>query len=154
MRRIIQLISILFVTFGVVFAGNPLAIAATVNTTSVNLVNQPAIEVKVSLSNTTNELKFEPDRFTFEAGKRYKFVLSNPSAMKHYFTSKDFADAIWTQKVEAGQVEIKGNIRELELRPQANAEWFFVPMKQGSYTFRCTIAGHTEAGMKGTILVQ
>ncbi|MEE3715554.1 copper-binding protein [Tumidithrix elongata RA019] len=137
-----------------VFTSSSFAIAAPANSNLINLVNQPAIEVKVSLSNTANELKFEPDRIPFEVGKRYKLLLSNPSAMKHYFTSKDFADAIWTQKVEAGHVEIKGNIRELELRPQATAEWFFVPIKQGSYILRCTIAGHSEAGMKGTILIQ
>lgn len=151
MHRIIQFISFLLVAYSV-FACPLVAIALPV--TSASLVNQPAIEVKVSLSNATNELKFEPDRFTFETGKRYKLMLSNPSAMKHYFTSKDFADAIWTQKVDAGHVEIKGNIRELELRPQAMAEWFFVAMKPGNYTLRCTIAGHSEAGMKGTIVIQ
>jgi uncharacterized cupredoxin-like copper-binding protein len=151
MRRMIQLLSILLFVSSMFFACHDVAIAAV---DTANLVNQPAIEVKVSLGNMTNELKFEPTDFTFETGKRYKLVLNNPSSTKHYFTSKDFADAIWTQKVEAGSVEIKGNIRELELRPHAKAEWFFVPIKRGSYTLKCTIAGHSEAGMIGTILVQ
>jgi uncharacterized cupredoxin-like copper-binding protein len=125
-----------------------LAIAA------VDFTKQPAITVKVSLSNDTNELKFIPDRFTFESGKRYKLVLNNPSAIKHYFTSKDFADASWTQNVVAGNVEIKGNIRELELRPNATAEWTFVPIKSGTYELHCAIAGHTEAGMRGSITIQ
>jgi uncharacterized cupredoxin-like copper-binding protein len=125
-----------------------LAIAA------VDFTKQPAIAVKVSLSNDTNELKFIPDHFTVESGKRYKLVLSNPSAIKHYFTSKDFADASWTQNVVAGNVEIKGNIRELELRPKATAEWTFVPIKSGTYELHCAIAGHAEAGMRGSITIQ
>ena len=49
-------------------------------------------------------------------GKCYQLWLTNPSQLKHYFTAKDFADNIWTQKVEAGKVEIKGAIHELELK--------------------------------------
>ena len=61
-------------------------------------------------------------------------MLKNPSSQKHYSTTKNFADASWTQKVEAGKVEIKGAIHELELKPGAMAEGVFVPMKSGSYT--------------------
>ncbi|MTJ30551.1 MAG: biphenyl 2,3-dioxygenase [Aphanizomenon flos-aquae KM1D3_PB] len=126
---------------------------ATAENLSSNLLKQPPIEIKVSLGNVVNELKFEPNHLEFTSGKRYNLKLSNPSSQKHYFTAKDFADAIWTQKVEAGNVEIKGNIHELELKPGAKAEWVFVPMKPGKYALGCTIAGHTEAGMKGEIVI-
>jgi uncharacterized cupredoxin-like copper-binding protein len=75
-------------------------------------------EVRVSLGNSANELKFFPSSLEFVAGQRYKLVLDNPSPQKHYFTAKDFADGIWTQKVEVGKVEIKGAIHELELKPR------------------------------------
>ncbi len=142
-----------FVIFCSVISPN-LAIAAPVNPPSIDFTKQQAIEVKVSLSNSDNELKFTPDRFTFESGKRYKLLLSNSSETKHYFTSKDFADAIWTQNVVAGNVEVKGNIRELELRPNTTAAWTFVPIKSGTYELHCAIAGHAEAGMRGTITIQ
>jgi uncharacterized cupredoxin-like copper-binding protein len=128
------------------------AIAAQVP--SGDLSQQPAIEAKVSLGNPENELKFVPDHLEFSSGKRYRLVLSNPSALKHYFTSKDFADNIWNQKVEAGKVEVKGAIHELELRPGAEAEWVFIPIKAGTYRLRCTIPGHAEAGMVGEIAVK
>lgn len=111
-------------------------------------------EVQVHLGTAADELKFVPDRLTFEAGKHYKLILDNPSPQKHYFTAKDFADGIWTQKVEAGDVEIKGAIHELELRPGAIAEWVFVPLKSGVYSLRCSIAGHAEAGMQGEIAIE
>lgn len=133
------------------FSGTYSAIAAP---NTPNMLKQPAIEVSVTLSNATNELKFFPDRLKFESGKRYKLILTNPSATKHYFTDKDFADAIWTQKVDAGNVEIKGAVNDLELRPGAKAEWVFVAMKPGSYPLRCTVPGHAEAGMKGIVAIE
>ncbi|WP_445223236.1 cupredoxin domain-containing protein [Calothrix sp. NIES-2100] len=128
---------------------NP-ALAANV---SGDLLKQAAIEIPISLGNAANELKFEPNTLEFVTGKRYNLRLTNPSQLKHYFTAKDFADGIWTQKVEAGKVEIKGAIHELELKPGATAEWVFVPLKPGKYTLRCSVAGHTEAGMTGEITV-
>jgi uncharacterized cupredoxin-like copper-binding protein len=110
-------------------------------------------EIKISLGNTANELKFFPDRVQLIAGKKYKLLLSNSSPQKHYFTAMEFASSSWTQKVDAGNVEIKGAIQELELRPSTNAAWVLVPMKPGTYKLRCTIPGHTEAGMTGTITV-
>jgi len=118
-----------------------------------DLSRQPVTEINVSLGNETGALKFFPNQLEFQSGKRYKLVLKNPSQQKHYFTAKNFADASWTQKVEAGNVEIKGAIHELELKPGAVAEWVFVPVKSGSYNLRCTVAGHTEAGMVGKIAI-
>lgn len=115
---------------------------------------QPLTEVRVHLGNPANELKFEPSQLTFEAGKRYKLFLDNPSAQKHYFTAKDFADSIWTQKVEAGSVEVKGAIDELELKAGAEAEWVFVAMKPGDYALHCSIPGHAEAGMTGNLTIR
>jgi uncharacterized cupredoxin-like copper-binding protein len=110
-------------------------------------------EVKVSLGDRAGALKFIPNHFDFVAGQKYKLVLEDPSPTKHYFTSKDFADAIWTQKVQAGKVEIKGAIHELELKPTGQAEWVFVPMKPGTYELHCSIPGHAEAGMTGEIVI-
>lgn len=110
--------------------------------------------VRIHLGNPANELKFEPSQLTFEAGKRYKLVLDNPSSLKHYFTAKDFADSIWTQKVEAGSVEVKGAIDELELKAGAEAEWFFVAMKPGDYELHCSVPGHAEAGMTGSLTIR
>jgi uncharacterized cupredoxin-like copper-binding protein len=123
------------------------AVAAT------SLAQQPATELQVTLGNPAGELKFIPDTFKLAANKRYKLVLTNPSPVKHYFTAKDFADAIWTQKVDAGNVEIKGAIHELELRPGSRAEWVFVTLRPGDYSLRCTIPGHTKAGMIGKLTI-
>jgi uncharacterized cupredoxin-like copper-binding protein len=121
---------------------------------AIDLAHQDISTIEVSLSNSTDELKFFPDRLAFQSGKRYKLHLTNRSLQKHYFTAKDFTDAIWSQKVDAGNVEIKGDIRELELRSNTEADWVFVPLRSGTYRLHCTIPGHTEAGMTGEIVVR
>lgn len=135
-----------------------LAISGIIGTTDwalavTNLSKQPAIDINVALGNEAGELKFIPANLQFEPGRRYNLHLSNPSDQKHYFTAKDFADGIWSQKVDAGNVEIKGAIHELELRANTQADWVFVPLRSGTYSLRCTVPGHTEAGMVGTIKV-
>lgn len=114
---------------------------------------QPPETIAIQLGTAAGELKFQPDQLVFTAGHRYKLVMNNPSDQKHYFTAKDFADTIWSQKVEAAGVEVKGAIHEIELKPEARAEWFFVPQKPGTYELHCSITGHAEAGMVGTITV-
>ncbi len=120
---------------------------------AADLARQPVVDVVVSLGTADNNLVFVPDLLSFQAGKRYKLTLINPSSQKHYFTAKDFADNTWTQKVDAGKVEIKGAVHELELKPGATADWFFVPMKAGTYSLHCSIPGHREAGMVGMLTI-
>ncbi|MEN8447451.1 MAG: plastocyanin/azurin family copper-binding protein [Cyanobacteria bacterium J06555_13] len=114
---------------------------------------QPIETMSVHLGNTAGGLVFKPNHLTFTAGKQYKLTLDNPSPTKHYFTAKDFADTIWTRKVDAGQVEVKGAIHELEIRPGAIADWVFIPQKPGTYELHCSIPGHAEAGMVGEITI-
>ena len=120
---------------------------------AANPMGQDPIEVKVSLGTADNTLQFVPSELSFEAGQRYKILLTNPSPQKHYFTAKDFADVSWTQQVQTPFVEVKGAIHEVELKPGGMAEWLLVPMKAGTYELHCSIPGHTEAGMKGAIAV-
>jgi uncharacterized cupredoxin-like copper-binding protein len=127
------------------------AIAADI---AADIAHQPLTTVEMKLGDSADQLQFFPSDVTFQAGKRYKLHLVNPSPQKHYFTAKDFADAIWSQKVDAGQVEIKGAIHELELRSHTEADWVFVPIRPGTYSLRCTIPGHTEAGMVGQLIVR
>ena len=44
-------------------------------------------------------------------------------------------------------------IHELELKPNAEAEWVLIPQKPGTYELHCSIAGHAEAGMVGQLTV-
>lgn len=119
-----------------------------------DLSHQKPIPIEVRLGTEKDHLVFKPNELTFETGKLYRLILINPSASKHYFTALRFAAAVWTRKVQDGQMEVKGAIREIEVLPGKRAEWWFVPVQTGRFDLRCTIEGHTEAGMTGRITIR
>ncbi len=121
---------------------------------SGDLSRQKPTTVKVQLGTSNNRLVFQPNHLTFETGKLYKLVLSNPSSSKHYFTSEGFAAAIWTRKVQDSTMEVKGAIREIELLPGASVEWWFVPVKTGTFRLYCHVDKHAELGMVGKITIK
>jgi uncharacterized cupredoxin-like copper-binding protein len=90
------------VILGLILCLGTILMPAAIASAAGDLSRQPVTEITVSLGNEAGELKFFPNLLEFESGKRYKLVLKNPSSQKHYFTAKNFADASWTQKVEAG----------------------------------------------------
>ncbi len=117
-----------------------------------------SIEVNVSVGTEDGRMKFIPDTLTFERGKYYKLVISNPGLDEHYFTSYAFATHVFSRKVEvldkAGNImaEIHGAIHDMELKPGARVEWFFFPMTRAKgLKFFCRKAGHEAAGMLGSI---
>jgi uncharacterized cupredoxin-like copper-binding protein len=124
---------------------------------AADLSRQDPIEMVVELGTDGffgSELVFTPNKLSFETGKLYKLILKNPSKDKHYFSALRFAAAVWTRKVETESSEIKGAVREIELKPGGAAEWFFVPVQAGTFGLECTIPGHAKAGMVGQITVQ
>ena len=150
-NKSISLILALIFCFGFI----PSAIAAG------DLTKQTPIEVKVMLGDTKDALRFSPEQLSFETGKLYKLVLHNASSMKHYFSSAGLARSVFTRKAQVlgadGKTiaEIKGTIREIEVYPGGTAEWWFVPLQTADLKdLKCTIKGHTEAGMVGSIIIK
>ena len=130
-----------------------------------NLAKQEPIEVRVELGTKDGGFKFVPNNLTFETGKLYKLVLTNPSKKKHYFTSLGLASMVYTRKVQVvdddrTMAEIKGFIREIEVYPGGTAEWWFVPVATGKLDdLHCRIKDkdgrtHAEKGMTGTITIR
>jgi len=126
-----------------------------------DLTRQEPIEIKVALGDEKNAMRFYPEQIEMETGKLYRLLLTNPSPQKHYFYSAGMADAVFTRKVQIngadGKViaEVKGHIREIEVYPGGSAEWWFVPVKTGSFNdLVCTIPGHGEAGMVGSVTIK
>jgi len=117
-----------------------------------------ATEVNISVGTEDGQMKFTPDKLTFERGTYYKLVISNPSSDEHYFTSDAFATHIFTRKVEVMDkngktiAEIHGAINDMELKPGASVEWFFFPMTKGkNLKLFCHKKDHEAQGMVGSI---
>lgn len=115
-----------------------------------------AIEVRIETGTKDGQLKFIPNKLSFERGKYYKLVIHNPSDDDHYFTSDALATHVFTRKVEvAGKdhktvAEIHGAVYDIELKPGATVEWYFYPMTNGKkLELYCHKQGHAEQGMTG-----
>jgi uncharacterized cupredoxin-like copper-binding protein len=83
-----------------------------------------------------SRLRFDKKTLEAEAG-RVAIVMSNPSALSH------------SVAVEGGGVNVAGQV----VAPRGTSK-VSVTLKPGSYTFFCTVPGHRQAGMQGTLTVR
>ena len=131
-----------------------------------DLTKQQAIELKVFLKGEIGKIHyFEPSVLKFETGKLYILTLTNISDSKHYFSSVGFTNSIYTRKIQLIRnkkkiAEIKGLIREVEIFPNNSLQWWFVPIKTGTFNdLICHVKDeetgnvHSEMGMRGTIII-
>lgn len=102
------------------------------------------------------EYSYQPETLRFKSGVAYKLELLNTGKAKHYFTAPEFFKAIATRKVQSN---VDGEIKApyfsaLEVYPGRSLDLYFIPVTPGRYTLHCTIAGHQEQGMHGTIVIE
>ena len=105
-------------------------------------------------------LKFTPTTIEAIAGQPVKLTFQNADSLDHDFSIMEFpmAMASATQAPIAGHD--MGNMGGLE--PELHMAALmgqtvaleFTPTKPGTYEFFCTVPGHKEAGMKGTLVVK
>lgn len=129
-------------------------VSATVVWAAGDLSRQTPLTLKVLLGSKDAEMVILPKTWNLVTGKLYKVSLANEGKVKHEWVAPEFTLTIWTRKVEAGGVEIKGVINEIELLPGAKADWYFIPIRTGEFEMACEIEGHKEAGMVGKIVVK
>ena len=117
--------------------------------------------VIMEMGTKDGKMYFEPNHLNFKTGQAYKIVLKNVDKIKHEIEANEFVDKIFTRKVEVKDkngglvAEIKGTIREIEVGPMQEVEWYVVPIQPGkSIEMVCAIAGHKEAGMHGLITIE
>jgi nitrite reductase (NO-forming) len=100
--------------------------------------SQPAAVAPATLSTnvsiTASEFKFSPSSIQVPLGQKITFSLNNTGAVEHDFTVQA---APFTLQAKAGQT--------------ATGEFTFD--KPGTFDFLCSIPGHNEAGMRGTLTV-
>jgi len=118
-------------------------------------------EIVIEMGTSGNKMYFKPDHLDLETGKAYKIVLRNVDKTKHEFAGHELIEKLFTRKIEIADssgnlvAEIKGNVREIEVGPHREVEWFIVPIQTGeNIPMECEIAGHKEAGMVGTVTIR
>lgn len=118
-------------------------------------------EIVIEMGTTEGRMFFKPNHLDLETGKAYKIVLRNLDDTKHEFAGHELIEKLFTRKVEIADAkgglvaEIKGNVREIEVGPNREVEWFIVPIQTGeNIEMVCEIEGHKEAGMFGTVTIK
>lgn len=91
--------------------------------------------------------------FELTTGKLYQLTIKATGAKECAWEAPQFAATIWLRKVEAGKVEIKApTLTELEFERESEAEIFFVPIRTGTFAWRCR--GMETRGMAGSFVVK
>ena len=103
-----------------------------------------------------SEFSFSPKDLIFKIGMPYKLEIRNTGSIKHYFVSEKFYKAIATRKVQSySDVEIKASyFKAIEVFPGRSLDLYFIPVLKGTYDLKCTIKGHAEKGMIGTVSIK
>lgn len=83
---------------------------------------------------TAKEFSYEPKDITLQAGKATKIALKNAGAVEHDITLDSPAFKLAAQPTKSGEAQLT------------------IPTA-GSYTYYCSVPGHRQAGMEGSVTV-
>lgn len=83
-----------------------------------------------------NEFAFTPSTLTLKQGEEAKITFKNTGKFPHNFTISDL------------------NVKSKTIKPGEEDTVTFTPDKTGSFTYVCTVPGHADKGMKGTLTIK
>ena len=114
-------------------------------------------EVRVRM---TDQIRFEPADIRLQAGQPVRLVIDNTEAASiHDFTVKVIpvqgviGDGESSDTGHMGMHSAAEYDLHLALESGADGVLEFTPTEAGQYEFLCTVTGHAEAGMIGTLVV-
>lgn len=101
-----------------------------------------------------SQLTFNPATIELTAGQPVRLVLKNEGALEHDLTIDQIG--IETDEPAESSHGTGGVHADLHVHavPGKTAERTFTPETSGTYTFYCTIPGHKEGGMVGSLTVK
>lgn len=83
-----------------------------------------------------SEYRFDPEELRVNVGETVRITFRNVGILEHDWSVPDLD--VTTATINAGQ--------------EATVE--FRPQRRGTYEMICTVPGHRELGMRGTLIVQ
>ena len=111
---------------------------------------------------SATEFSFAPQNITARLGQPITIVLKNDGQLEHDWTVMQLeAEDVRTSPEAEGGGHAAGGLNTATM-PEVHvaagvgqtASLTFTPKEAGSYEFICTVAGHKEAGMRGTLRVE
>jgi uncharacterized cupredoxin-like copper-binding protein len=114
-----------------------------------------AVEIVVSM---TDGLTFEPSQIEVEAGQAVRLTIENAGLALHDFTIGEMAVHVGDHEGDSDDLshmdgEEHDNALHMALDGGTTGTIEFTPEEAGEYEFHCTVLGHTEGGMIGTLIV-
>lgn len=85
---------------------------------------------------TGSEFAFSPSAITLKKGQPAEITFKNMGAFPHNLAITDL------------------NVKTKTIQPGEQDTVQFTPTKTGQFSFMCTVPGHADKGMKGTLTVQ
>lgn len=110
----------------------------------------------VQLTLTATTMKFEPATIEVQANQPVELTFNNTDVLDHDFsimeipvtgTSEDSEDVAGHAMAEEPDLHIAVAVGK-------SGTLDFTPTTPGTYEFWCTVAGHKESGMVGTLVVK
>jgi len=103
---------------------------------------------------TAQGMTYGTKEITVEKGKPVKLVFHNNDSVLHDFSVDSIAAKVQSSHMD--NHDMGGKMPDLHVSVDAGktGELVFTPNQTGKFTFYCTVAGHKEAGMVGTLIVQ
>jgi len=107
-------------------------------------------------------MKFLPATVEVKAGQPVKMTMRNSDSVDHDFSIMEFPMSKMSSNAEPVAGHTMGGSSGMAKEPELHiavamgksGTLEFTPSKPGGYEFFCTVAGHKEAGMKGTLVVK
>ena len=115
----------------------------------------------LSLPLLATDIAYDKDRLEVMAGQPVRITLNNEGALEHDFSIMEIPH-VGDVMAEEMEEEMGHDMSAMEMAPEVHAaapiggrsSVEFTPSTPGEYEFFCTIAGHKEAGMVGTLVVE
>lgn len=115
-------------------------------------------EADAELTVEAKEFAFAPATLEVTAGQPVKLTLQNTGALEHDFSVMEIPMEGHAEESGGMEHDMPGMAEEPELHVAAAAKQHatleFTPTKPGTYEFWCTVSGHKDAGMTGTLVVK
>jgi uncharacterized cupredoxin-like copper-binding protein len=112
-----------------------------------------------SFAVTAKEFGFAPAQLTVTAGQPVELSFQNTGAVEHDWSVREIdltGNPTATGETGGGHMSDMHDAPKLHVAagPAGQGKLTFTPSKAGTYEFFCTVAGHKQAGMVGTLTVK
>ena len=98
---------------------------------------------------------YHPDFLELEKDKPYILTLVNVGGRSHDLVGEQFFSSLIIHQIKTSGFSVKSyHVESIFLRPNQKVSIWIVPIKKGEFPFICTLPGHFEDGMEGTIVIK